>query len=82
MDSIVANDYPKDLMEILVIDGMSTGNSRAVLAQYMEKYPFIQIVDNPGWSKPKTLNTCFKAVTGLLRMIFFNHSSSVEMVSV
>ncbi len=41
LDSIIANDYPKDLLEILVIDGMSTDGTRVVLARYTVKYPFL-----------------------------------------
>ncbi len=70
LDSIIANDYPKDLMEILVIDGMSTDNSRTILARYIEKYPFIRIVDNPKRIKPCALNIGIQSAKGdvIIRM--------------
>jgi GT2 family glycosyltransferase len=47
LDQLLAQDYPRDQMEIIVADGMSDDNTRAVLAQYGAKYPLIQVVDNP-----------------------------------
>ena len=50
LDSIVANDYPKDLLEIIVVDGMSNDGTRAILSQYTEKYPFIPS-NSPTWRR-------------------------------
>jgi GT2 family glycosyltransferase len=47
LEQLLAQDYPRDHMEIIVADGMSDDSTRAVLAEYGAKYPFIQVVDNP-----------------------------------
>jgi len=47
LDQVLAQDYPRDHMEVIVADGMSDDNTRAVLAQYGAKHSFIQMVDNP-----------------------------------
>ncbi|HEX4143248.1 MAG TPA: glycosyltransferase family 2 protein [Pirellulales bacterium] len=47
LDRLLGQDYPRDLMEIIVADGMSDDHTRAVLAEYHARYPFIQVVDNP-----------------------------------
>ena len=47
LDSIVTNDYPKDQIEILVIDGMSDDRSREIVEGYIAKYPFIRLLENP-----------------------------------
>lgn len=56
LDSLLANDYPKEYMEILVIDGMSQDKTRQLVVNYIDKYPFIKLVDNPEYIKPTALN--------------------------
>jgi len=34
LESILANDYPKDRMEILILDGMSEDRTREIVAGY------------------------------------------------
>lgn len=46
LDSIISNDYPKDKLEILVVDGMSEDGTRDIIESYMEKYPFVRLVGN------------------------------------
>ncbi len=46
LDSILANDYPRNKIEILVIDGGSTDGTMDILAEYNLRYPFIKILDN------------------------------------
>jgi glycosyltransferase involved in cell wall biosynthesis len=40
-DSIIANDYPNDRLEILVVDGMSEDGTRQIVREYAQQYPFI-----------------------------------------
>lgn len=47
LDAIVSNDYPKDKVEIFVVDGMSTDSTRGILKEYGIKYNYIKIFDNP-----------------------------------
>ncbi len=47
LDQVLAQDYPHDRMEVIVADGMSDDNTRAVLAEYGARHSFIQTVDNP-----------------------------------
>ena len=45
--SVQAQDYPKDLIEILVADGRSTDRTREILAQLSAVDPRIKVIDNP-----------------------------------
>ena len=56
LDSIVENDYPRDALEILVIDGMSTDGTRDILQRYASEHSFLKIVDNPSGLIPAGLN--------------------------
>ena len=47
LDSILATDYPTRLLEILVVDGMSTDATRQVIDNYRQRFPFVRLLDNP-----------------------------------
>jgi glycosyltransferase involved in cell wall biosynthesis len=46
----------KDKMEILVVDGMSNDNSRAIIQKISSKNPKVKLLDNPNFSTPHALN--------------------------
>jgi glycosyltransferase involved in cell wall biosynthesis len=54
--SLVANDYPQDRLEILVVDGRSSDRTLDIVRKFQEKYAFIQILDNPRQITPAALN--------------------------
>lgn len=64
IESIIAQDYPKDDMEILFIDGMSNDNTREIVSQFQISYPFIQLLDNPKKIVPCAMNIGIKAAKG------------------
>jgi|SRR5215469_10517558 len=47
LESILANDYPKDLVEVLVVDGMSDDGTRRIVERYCDRFAFIKLLDNP-----------------------------------
>lgn len=47
LESIIANDYSKDDLELLVIDGMSEDNTRQIVRSYADRFPFIRLLENP-----------------------------------
>jgi GT2 family glycosyltransferase len=57
LDSIVANDFPKERLEVLVVDGMSEDDSRPIISQYVSRYPFMRLIDNPRKITSAALNT-------------------------
>lgn len=56
LESIFAGEFPKDRMEILVVDGMSTDRTRVILEEYQRKWPMIRILDNPHRLIPIAMN--------------------------
>jgi glycosyltransferase involved in cell wall biosynthesis len=56
LDAILANDYPKDRMEILVVDGMSEDRTPEIVKGYAGRYPFIRLINNPEKHIPIALN--------------------------
>lgn len=64
IDSIIVQDYPKEDLEILFVDGMSTDKTREIVASYQDKYPFIHLLDNPYKIVPYAMNIGIKAAKG------------------
>lgn len=64
VESILQQDYPKDDMEILFVDGMSNDKTREIIASYAKKYPFIKMLDNPEKVVPYAMNAGIKASKG------------------
>ncbi len=62
--SIIANDYPAERMEVLVLDGASTDGTREVIADWAAAHPFIRKLDNPDGSTPAALNLGVEAARG------------------
>lgn len=47
LNSIIDNDYPKDKLELLIIDGGSNDGTLEIIREYACKYNFIKILHNP-----------------------------------
>lgn len=56
IESILLQDFPKDDMEILFVDGLSTDNTRNIVNEYSNKYKFIKLLDNPHKVVPYAMN--------------------------
>lgn len=64
IESVLAQDYPKDDMEVLFVDGMSTDTTRHIVAQYAAQYPFIHLLDNPHKIVPYAMNLGIQQAKG------------------
>ena len=52
LDSIISSDFPKDRVEVLVVDGMSEDGTREILAGYTGRFKFIRMVENAKRQRP------------------------------
>lgn len=64
LDSILEQDYPKENLEILVADGMSTDKTRDILKDYASKYTFIRWIENPKKIASAALNIMIPQAKG------------------
>jgi glycosyltransferase involved in cell wall biosynthesis len=64
LDSVLENDYPKEKMEIFVVDGFSQDKTRKIVGEYIKKYPFIRLLDNPKFIAATALNIGIKEAKG------------------
>lgn len=74
LDSIIANDYPRDKYEILVVDGMSTDRSREIVKNYAEQYTNIKLINNPKMSRVTANNIGIRAAEGEIIVNIDAHS--------
>ena len=56
LNSVFTQDYPHHHIEILIVDGMSTDNTRNIIEEYQKFYDRVHILDNPGLIVPKGMN--------------------------
>ena len=64
LDSILRQDFPKEKLEVLLVDGMSTDRTREIVQQYTAQYPFIFLLDNPKRIVPTGLNIGIRVAQG------------------
>jgi len=64
IESILAQDYPQDQIEILILDGMSTDCTREIIQTYQQTHPQIHIIDNPNKIVPTALNVAIRQAKG------------------
>lgn len=64
IESIIKQDYPKDDLEILLVDGMSKDKTREIISEYAQKYPCLKLVDNPQQTVPYAMNNGIRSAQG------------------
>lgn len=75
LESILSNDFPKDRLEILVSDGMSHDETRAIVSGYVARHPWIKLLDNVKMTTPCGLNVGVADATGDIIVRMDAHSS-------
>ena len=64
LDAVLRQDYPENLLEVLVVDGMSTDGTRELIAARQAQYPYLHLIDNPGRIVPTGLNRALARARG------------------
>jgi len=74
LDSVINQDYPKEKLEVLVVDGMSEDRTREVIEKYTKQYLFIKLLNNPKKITPVAFNIGVKNSNGDFIIIMGAHS--------
>jgi len=74
LDTILEQDYPKKKIEVLIIDGRSEDNTKEIIKNYSEKFPFIKLLENPKKFTNFAFNIGIKESKGEIIMIMGAHA--------
>lgn len=74
LDSVLASDYPKSKIEILIVDGMSADNSRRIIQEYIGHNDFIHILENKKRVTAPGLNIGICKASGEIIMVMNAHT--------
>src|SRR5580765_3026259 len=75
VQSVADSDYPEELLEIIVCDGLSNDGTTAILEGLRLKIPILKIITNQKMITPVALNLGIKSATGDYFIILGAHSS-------
>jgi glycosyltransferase involved in cell wall biosynthesis len=75
LNSISAQDYPKDSLEIIVADGMSDDGTREKLEELSSSHLNLKVIDNPQKVTPNALNLAIEASKGEVIVRLDAHSN-------
>jgi cellulose synthase/poly-beta-1,6-N-acetylglucosamine synthase-like glycosyltransferase len=78
IDSFLKQSYPRELIQIVVADGMSNDGTRDILQDYCDKYSNVKLIDNKGLSAPKGMNLGIKSSNSDIIIIFGAHAYAHE----
>jgi GT2 family glycosyltransferase len=73
LTSLANQDYPAELLEILVIDGRSTDRSREVVSSMQEELPNLRLLDNEKKISPVAFNIGINNARGEMLTIISAH---------
>ncbi|MGD1046308.1 MAG: glycosyltransferase family 2 protein [Bacteroidota bacterium] len=74
LDSIIAQDYPNDKLEVLVVDGKSGDRTRDIVEDYTKCFSFVKLVDNLKKVAPIAFNIGIKRAKGKIIVIMSAHA--------
>lgn len=74
LNSLIDQDYPKENLEILVVDGMSSDGSQNVIKEYEKKYAYIKLLENSKSITPAAMNLGIKQARGNIIIKMDAHS--------
>ena len=74
LDSIVAVDYDKSLLQVFVCDGISIDRTPDIIREYGQKYPFIKLHVNENQTTPYALNLGIRSSTADIVIILGAHA--------
>jgi glycosyltransferase involved in cell wall biosynthesis len=75
VESILEANVENKSMEIFFVDGMSSDKTQNIIQEYSQKYPFIQLLENPKKCTPIAMNIGINASQGKHIFILSAHAT-------
>ncbi|PKL80282.1 MAG: glycosyltransferase family 2 protein [Candidatus Melainabacteria bacterium HGW-Melainabacteria-1] len=64
LNSLAAQDYPQDRLEVLIVDGRSDDGTQSIVAAFAAQRDWIRLLDNPEQTAPYAMNYGLDAARG------------------
>lgn len=64
LGAVLAQDYPANCLEVLIVDGMSDDGTRALVQEIAAQHTNIHLLDNPQQIVPTAMNIALSAAQG------------------
>jgi glycosyltransferase involved in cell wall biosynthesis len=79
LDSVLAQTYPREQMELVISDGLSTDRTRAVIAAFQKEHSdlTVRVVDNLARTIPSGLNQAIRESSGEIIVRLDAHSMPI-----
>lgn len=74
IESIIKNDFPKDNLEVIICDGLSTDKTLDEINKYTSKNSYIKVLNNKNKTTPFALNIGIKSTNADIIIILGAHS--------
>lgn len=78
VESLEAQDHPSEILEIIVVDGMSTDSTRVCLEEIRARNPALVVIDNPERIVSTGLNRAIRCAKGDIIIRMDCHASYPE----
>lgn len=80
LDSILAQTYPREKMEVVIADGLSVDATRAVIATFQQEHADLHVVviDNNAQTIPSALNLAINSARGEIIIRLDAHSAPIK----
>jgi glycosyltransferase involved in cell wall biosynthesis len=75
LDSVVNSTYPKEFLQVFVVDGMSTDSTKELVNSYCGRFPFIHLIENKKKITPVARNLGVHAAAADIYFIVDAHAS-------
>lgn len=72
--SFLDQSYPKELIEVIIADGMSTDNTRNIINEIIKKHNNVNLIDNKKFTAPSGMNLGIKKSKSDIIIIFGAHA--------
>jgi len=74
LESVLGNDFDKQALEVIVVDGRSDDNTRKIVEEAAREHQCIRLLDNPDRTVPYAMNIGIAAARGALLMRMDAHT--------
>lgn len=78
IESFISQTYPKELLTIVVADGMSTDKTRDIINKYIRDGQNVKLLENKGLTAPKGMNMGIRETDTDIVIIFGAHAYADE----